>query len=164
MFGCCKYRCSLIPRALQFLRSILVLILSSFHRRLTVEEQCYEECIKSTACCPEDKEASLFLKTAWMMQQSGGKICAEIGLEKNFAQTENEAEIIVRGTRFPRRPNFTVWAAQGRRKHLKLGARCFKSISFLKLKNIPEKKQGTYLFIAESWGHMPPVPPRFLRL
>ena len=36
----------------------------------------------------------------------------EIGLSKNFAQTENKPEIFVRGTRSPRRPNFTVWNVQ----------------------------------------------------
>ena len=56
------------------------------------------------------KFASLFLKTAHIMQQTGRKTCTESGLSKNFEQAENEPEIFTRGmTCSQRRPNFTVW-------------------------------------------------------
>ena len=41
-----------------------------------------------------------FSKTARVMQQTGQKTCAEIGLSKNFMQTEKEPEFL-RGERVP---------------------------------------------------------------
>ena len=41
-----------------------------------------------------------------------------------------------------------------------LGARNFEGTLFLKAKGaFPENKKGTSLFIAKSWGDVPPVPP-----
>ena len=84
-FSCHKYHCSLIPQGLQL---SLILILLSFHLRLTV---CYEECIESTAISAEEKLPGRSLKTAWVAK-TGGKICAEIGVEKNFARTANKSK------------------------------------------------------------------------
>ena len=82
------------------------LLASSSH---PYKDQSYKNCIETAPFWAEAKFASLFLKTARVTQQTGRKTCAEIGLSKNFAQTENEPEILVRGARSPRRPNFTVW-------------------------------------------------------
>ena len=52
-------------------------------------------CIGTAPFWAKAKFASLFLKTVWVMQQTGWKTCAEIGPSKNFAQTENKPEIFV---------------------------------------------------------------------
>ena len=86
---------------------IVLVLASSSHPD---EEQSRKDCIETAPFWSEAKFASLLLKTARITQQNGWKICAEIGFSKNFAQTENKPEIFARGTRSPRRPNFTVWS------------------------------------------------------
>ena len=65
-------------------------------------------CIELIAFCTAAKLAGLFLKTMLVKQQTGGKICAEIGFGKKFAQTENKPEIVAPGKCSLHRPNFTV--------------------------------------------------------
>ena len=56
--------------------------------------------------------------------------------------------------------SYGLKSEQGRRKHLKLGgARLFKASFFLEKGALSKNKKGTSLFIAKSWGHVPPVPP-----
>ena len=70
----------------------------------------HKDCIETAPFCSEAKFESFLLKTARVTQQNGWKICAEIGFSKNFAQTENKPEFFARGTRSPRRPNFSLAA------------------------------------------------------
>ena len=71
--------------------SCIVLVLASSSH--PDEEKSHKDCIETAPFCSEAKFASLLLKTAWVTQQNGWKICAEIGFSKNFAQTENKPEI-----------------------------------------------------------------------
>ena len=54
---------------------------------------------------------------------------------------------------------------QGRRKHLKVGERHFKDTFFLTRKEaFPKHKKPLPCLLQNLRGHVPPVPPRFLRL
>ena len=47
---------------------------------------------------------------------------------------------------------------QGRWKHSNLGARHDEGTFSLRKRAFSKNKKGTSLFIAKSWGHVPPVP------
>ena len=61
------------------------------------KQQSYKEFIESIPFCAEAILAGLCFKTAQVMQKTSENVCTEIGLGKNFAQTEKEPEMVVKG-------------------------------------------------------------------
>ena len=70
---------------------IILVLASSSHPD---EEQSHKDCIETIPFWVEVKLANLFLKTAWVTQQTGRKTCAEIDLSQNFVQAENKPEVL----------------------------------------------------------------------
>ena len=63
--------------------------LSLLHQAVQTESKAVRIVLKTTPFWAEAKFANLFLKAVQIKEQTGQKICAEIGLTKSFVETEN---------------------------------------------------------------------------